>query len=191
MNRIFPETVNGLKSYITMRVHMVIGIVDLRNEVDLGNKYLCKYFVFCFVNYLLTVNISYDFTIEFHQFVLFCSVNYSWILHNVFQFIFRNIFQNISQIMIWNSFKKFTISCNVARNYPTQVDICLFLHHCLTVSLGLCSEQPLCGASWQHFCPCQLWPVDHSDSLAPLWSQCTAASGHGRAQVHFNVWQLF
>ena len=44
-------------------------------------------------------------TIEFHQDIfVFCYVNYFWILHNVFQFILRNMFKNIPQIMMWNSF---------------------------------------------------------------------------------------
>ena len=38
MNRNFREMVNELKFYIAMCVFIVVGIIDLRNEMDLGNK---------------------------------------------------------------------------------------------------------------------------------------------------------
>jgi len=38
VNRNFREMVNELKFYIAMCVFIVVGIIDLRNEMDLGNK---------------------------------------------------------------------------------------------------------------------------------------------------------
>ena len=38
MNRFFREMVSELKSYIAMCVYIVIGIIELRNEMDLCNK---------------------------------------------------------------------------------------------------------------------------------------------------------
>ena len=95
-----------------------------------------KYFVFCFVMYLIIMmfhNVSHD------VYFVFCFVNCFQTFHNVFQLIFR-ILKKIPQIMMLNSFMIFhNILRDAARKCPTYVVMFISppLSHCFVKALRL------------------------------------------------------
>ena len=102
-------------------------------------------------------------------FIWICSMIHhnilAYINSYISEIIVPSIYRNISMVfhnIIHSVACKFS---DITRDMSSS-----FLDHYLTGSSGLSSEQPLCCVSWQHCCPCELWPVPR---LAPLWSQRT------------------